>query len=692
MLKSIKLLHLEDEQSIVKVTQRLLEKEGFEVDVCHVQRQDEFITAIEQQDFDLVIADYYLPEFDGLSALRLLRERNSDVPFILFSGEISVKKAIESLRNGATDYVLKKNIKALGSVVKRALREVEERRHGEKLQQVVYHIASAAISASDDMQFYAIIQEELGKLINTDNFFIGLYEHETDSIYFPYIKYEKKRFKKVMAANTISSLVIKNKKSVMLKGRELEQFFREKKIKRIGAPAQSCLGVPLMTDENVIGLIIVQSYEKESAFNEDDIHLLEFAANQLASSIKKKQAEDKLQKLHFQNKQMLLAFPSILIVIDKDERIIRWNPKAKEAFGHDWTDVRQKNLFDVEIPWDMKMVEQAILKSRETGQTVRLENLKFQKPDKTARFLNLIISPLNSEGHAPEGYMVQGEDITEKKIIESQLAQAQKLESIGQLAAGIAHEINTPAQYVGDNAYFLKDSFNELMKLLDVFGQMQAVGQDENRLKILLEKAVQIAEDIDLQFLIEEIPAAVEQTLDGIGKVSKIVKAMKEFSHPGSKDKTMVDLNRAIDNTITICRNEWKYVADVDTEFDASLPLVSCFPDEFNQVILNIIINAAHAIGDIVNEGVSKGKITIRTKQKGNMAEISISDTGKGIPKSIIKKIFDPFFTTKEVGKGTGQGLAISYDVIVNKHGGTLAVESEPGKGATFIIRLPLDG
>jgi len=207
-----------------------------------------------------------------------------------------------------------------------------------------------------------------------------------------------------------------------------------------------------------------------------------------------------------------------------------------------------------------------------------------------------------------------------------------------------------------------------------------------------LEKAVQIAEDIDLQFLIEEIPAAVEQTLDGIGKVSKIVKAMKEFSHPGSKDKTMVDLNRAIDNTITICRNEWKYVADVDTEFDASLPLVSCFPDEFNQVILNIIINAAHAIGDIVNEGVSKGKITIRTKQKGNMAEISISDTGKGIPKSIIKKIFDPFFTTKEVGKGTGQGLAISYDVIVNKHGGTLAVESEPGKGATFIIRLPLDG
>ena len=220
---------------------------------------------------------------------------------------------------------------------------------------------------------------------------------------------------------------------------------------------------------------------------------------------------------------------------------------------------------------------------------------------------------------------------------------------------------------------------------------MQNSAKDPEKLSELLNKAGSIADEIDLDFLMEEIPTAIEQSLDGINKVSKIVKAMKEFSHPGSKDKTLVDLNRAIQNTITVSRNEWKYVADVKTEFDESLTEVPCFHDEFNQVILNIIINAAHAIGDTIKEGDPKGTITVQTFRHKKMAEIRLMDTGTGIPESIIKKIFDPFFTTKEVGKGTGQGLAISYDVIVNKHNGTLQVESEPGKGTTFIIRLPLE-
>jgi signal transduction histidine kinase len=180
--------------------------------------------------------------------------------------------------------------------------------------------------------------------------------------------------------------------------------------------------------------------------------------------------------------------------------------------------------------------------------------------------------------------------------------------------------------------------------------------------------------------------------LDGVERVSKIVRAMKEFSHPGEGEKTLIDLHHAIETTITVARNEWKYVAEIQTDFDPSVNVVPGYAADLNQVFLNIIINAAHAIGDTIKEGDSKGTITVQTFRHKKMAEIRLMDTGTGIPESIIKKIFDPFFTTKEVGKGTGQGLAISYDVIVNKHNGTLQVESEPGKGTTFIIQLPLDG
>jgi signal transduction histidine kinase len=168
---------------------------------------------------------------------------------------------------------------------------------------------------------------------------------------------------------------------------------------------------------------------------------------------------------------------------------------------------------------------------------------------------------------------------------------------------------------------------------------------------------------------------------------------MKEFSHPGSKEKVLVDLNHAINSTITVARNEWKYVADMETDFDPSLPLILCQAGEFNQVILNLIVNAAHAIADVVGRGgPAKGTIRIQTKNAPEWAEIRVQDTGSGIPEGVRTRIFDPFFTTKEIGKGTGQGLAIARSVVVDKHGGTIHFETEAGKGSTFIIRLPHDG
>lgn len=289
-------------------------------------------------------------------------------------------------------------------------------------------------------------------------------------------------------------------------------------------------------------------------------------------------------------------------------------------------------------------------------------------------------------------------DITERKQaelerqkMELQLRQSQKLESIGQLAAGIAHEINTPTQYVGDNTRFLKDAFKSLNLVLRSHNELLAAAKQNAITPEILENAVKVLEASDLEYICSQIPSAIAETLDGIERVAKIVRAMKEFSHPGRREKTAADLNKAIETTITVARNEWKYVADLKTDLAGDLPLVPCFLGEFNQWILNLIVNAAHAIGDVVKEFPgTKGLITISTRRDGDWVEVRVADTGTGIADVHRTHIFEPFFTTKEVGRGTGQGLALIYCGIVQKHNGTVTFETEVGKGTTFILRLPI--
>jgi two-component system, NtrC family, sensor kinase len=279
----------------------------------------------------------------------------------------------------------------------------------------------------------------------------------------------------------------------------------------------------------------------------------------------------------------------------------------------------------------------------------------------------------------------------ERDWMEAHLRQAQKLESVGQLAAGIAHEINTPIQYVGDNIRFIEESFAGLGRLLRAYQKLAAAVQTNAVTAEVLAELESLSAQTDVEYSMKEIPLAVQQSLEGVGRVSKIVRAMKEFSHPGVKERMTIDLSQAIETTITVACSEWKYVAEMVTDFDPGLPPIPCLPGELNQVILNLIVNAAHAIGDVVKktEG-TKGVIKISARPNGPWAEIKIADTGAGIPESIRHRIFEPFFTTKEVGKGTGQGLAIAWSTVVEKHRGQLSFESTVGQGTTFTIRLPI--
>lgn len=281
--------------------------------------------------------------------------------------------------------------------------------------------------------------------------------------------------------------------------------------------------------------------------------------------------------------------------------------------------------------------------------------------------------------------------IEELHRAQTRLLQAQKLESIGQLAAGIAHEINTPTQYVTDNTEFLSRSFAKLRDVVAASTELLAACREGAPPPELVARVGDVFRRGKLDYVMREAPRAIEQSLEGLRRVTAIVSAMKDFSHPSSGEKAPVDLNEAIASTVTVATNEWKYVADVETRLAEDLPAVYCLRDEINQVVLNLIVNAAHAIAAVTDEGASgKGTITIATRRVRDEVEISVSDTGGGVPEEFRGRVFDPFFTTKPVGKGTGQGLAIAYSVVVEKHGGQISVETAPSGGARFVVRLPI--
>lgn len=405
----------------------------------------------------------------------------------------------------------------------------------------------------------------------------------------------------------------------------------------------------------------------------------------------RKAAEGALQAAYLDTERLLSAISSILIGVDPMGRISRWNEMAERAFGFSSTEALGQTITEANILWDLSALEQGMQDCQTSGTTVFLAEVHYTTPSGEEGILSLRLTPVMSDGKKETGCLILGMDVTEHRKLQIQLALAQKMESIGHLAAGIAHEINTPAQFVNDNLQFLQGSFASIQEVLELYAQVIQALPEGSIDSHLLDRVNATVTEADLEYATEEIPKALQQSLDGAARVANIVRAMNDFSHPGTGEKKPIDLNKAIESTITVARNEWKYVANVVTDLDPTLPLVSCLPGEFNQVILNLLINAAHAIGDVGSqEAEAKGTITVSTKVAGAWAEVRIADTGTGIPESIRKKVFDPFFTTKDVGKGTGQGLAIAHDVIVTKHEGTFTFVTETGTGTTFLIGLPL--
>ncbi|MES1209074.1 MAG: ATP-binding protein [Pseudomonadota bacterium] len=395
-------------------------------------------------------------------------------------------------------------------------------------------------------------------------------------------------------------------------------------------------------------------------------------------------------KLEAERDRMRLVFemaPVGILRAELDGTLTLTNPALQRMLGFSGDELGAMTTSDILHPDDRGALlgSMAAMVATATRTPLTVQGRLPSKRGATIH-INLSASLALGGGGEPLFTIAIVKDISERLRLEMELRQAQKLEAVGRLAAGIAHEINTPIQFIGDNTSFVQSAFADLMTLCGAY--MRIVHPLQSSLAAEQRAELREAEEAaDIEYLNANVVPAFAATLDGVARVSGIVKAMKAFAHPGQVEKVHADLNAAIESTLIVVANELKYVATVHTEFGV-LPLVPCFVSDLNQVFLNLFINAAHSIGDVVGTSGERGTISVATHAESASVVISVTDTGTGIPLTVQPRIFDPFFTTKEVGRGSGQGLAISR-AVVQQHGGTLTFETEPGKGTTFFVRLP---
>lgn len=435
--------------------------------------------------------------------------------------------------------------------------------------------------------------------------------------------------------------------------------------------------------------LLTRRLEREKRARKEAETLLEHKSRELFESNEQQRLLAECMAEQAQRIQSVLdTAPEAILTLGLDGTIASCNPATERIFGYESHELIGKSIAKLMPYLGTATVVETLETLVSRGPAEAHEGMGRRR-DGVEIPIELTVSAMPDS----RGYTWLVRDIAKRRQMEAQLTHASKMESVGALAAGIAHEINTPIQYVGDNTRFLDDAFRDLDAFLEKVEVLLEHCQSGSLKPDVIEEVKTAAEAADLEYLREEVPKAIAQSLEGAERVVKIVRAMKEFSHPGTEEKSAVDLNRAIESTVTVSRNEWKYVAELELDLDPQLPLVRCLPGDLNQAILNLVINAAHAIEkrrDDEGKLDALGRIGVSTRKLADQVELRISDTGTGIPEELLTRIFDPFFTTKPVGKGTGQGLAITYSVIVEKHHGTIDVETKLGEGTTFILRLPI--
>ena len=447
-----------------------------------------------------------------------------------------------------------------------------------------------------------------------------------------------------------------------------------------GLEACSLLVVPILSRGEPRAMVLMENRLSRGNFTTERLDAVLLIAGQLAICLDNALAE--------RFRSLVQRSSDLTLVCDRGGTVSYASAASTEILAVTDTDLVGHRLLDLIHPDDREAFTAWIAHEGPTGQMLEC---RVQPAATRARWAEVSCTDLTGDP-AVAALVLHLRDVTERHHLETELRHAQKLESVGQLAAGVAHEINTPIQFIADNLRFIAQSLAPITTLLDGYRQALTSSSLTGDLATRHQALLTQEHDIDLGFLRHEIPTAAEQALDGTQRVARIVRAMKAFAHPGGDGKSPADLNEAIRNTLIVADSEIKFVADVILDLADDLPAVLCNLGDINQVILNLVINAAHAITDIVTKDshpTGRGTLTIRTRAEPGTVVIEIQDTGTGIPDHIADRVFDQFFTTKSVGVGTGQGLALVHTLIHDRHHGTITFVTEPGIGTTFTIRLP---
>jgi len=787
----LKILLLEDSSADVEMIEERLRMDGIEFSMSTVDTGEDFKRELSVIRPDIILSDYNLPLFDGPDALEFAKEKYPDIPFIFVTGAIGEEKAVKTLQNGATDFVLKVNLARLAPSILRAVREsrFHRERHSlfaalkdkEERYRSLMEYLPVGIFRSTASKPGRLLQGNmaLARMLGIDSVeellqlsLADLYADSSERSSLlknikevGFVKGREIRFKTVRgetfwgsmtaavhrnaggAVDWIEGIIedITAKKeahdSLQANFQLLETlidtfsspvFYKDTRGVYLGCnsafadmimglPREKIIGNTVFDMPDGIPLELAEKYDAKDRelFDNPGVQVYESRAR-CADGIKRHfhfskatfpgsdgkiagivgvmlditdrvENEMEIRRVNEELDLLLKSIGNIIIGVSVKDRITHWNPLAEKVFGYSTDEMLGKQLAECVIEWDWKRIYEAISNCITEDSVVILDDVKYIKQDGNDGILELTINPLKRGGDVLEGFIILGRDLTERRILENKLQQGRKLEAIGQLAAGVAHEINSPMQYVGDNLAFISKSYAGYRELLRKHEELMLVSEDNQKARQLVTSIRELEKSIDLQYLGEEMPRAIAQSIEGVERISTIVKSMKAFAHPGTDKKMPADINQSIENTITVSRNEWKYVADVERDFDVNLPPVPCFETELNQVIVNMIVNAVDAIKEAMDKKIiDKGILRISTKMINGFAEIRVTDNGAGMPVEIRQKVFDPFFTTKEVGDGSGQGLSIGYAIIVKKHGGTLRFETETARGTTFIITLPL--
>lgn len=702
MERNVPLILIVDDSMLI----RLKLKEVLEGDGYLVAEASDGIQALDlykRVQPDMVLLDGIMPEMDGFTVCSLLQKHYSgDKTPVLMVTTLDDDKSVDlAFEAGATDYITKP---IQWAVLRHRVRRLLRARKAEDIvnkrlvyEKMVSEISFRTLAIDEPDIFKNECLEIMARKMDVSRIYIFEYDplaklvFNTHEWVAPGVM-PRKGFLQDIHLDTDSWWVKKFNNDQLINCHNIDDIPMEKDKENLRSQGvKSMLMVPLDIGEGYMACIGFDECRYYRFWPEEDISMLRIAAQIIGGAVRRKHMEKSLRQAHHQMKQLLASISSIFIGVDHDGRIIKWNNAAEKTFGIPAASAEGKYFKEIGISWHWKDMAGCLADPGASDMQKRVEDIRYTRPDGKEGLLDITINTVSADGDKPPGFVIMGADITEKKKIEAQLVFLQKMDSIGRLAAGIAHEINTPMQYIGDNMVFLMNAFTDMCKFYRHFSDLVSLLESKTITDSFISMVRKEKDQLDMDFLISEIPIAIEQSMKGIERVSKLVLAMKDFSHPGTKEKAFSNINSAIEGTITISRNEWKYVAELKTDLDPNLPTVFCVISEINQVVLNMIVNAAQAIKDLTPRcSTEKGKIIITTRKEGDFVHILVSDTGGGIPQPIMDKIFDPFFTTKEVGIGTGQGLAIAHNIIVNKHGGKINVESELGVGTTFIITLPV--